>query len=211
MRARIALALASVAVPVVAGATVMLPLSIEDMSKEALAVVRARVLQREADWDARHSRIYTHTRLEVLDTIHARASLPKELLVRTLGGEVGEVGMKVAGTPIFADGEEVVVFLRADPEVATEYQVIGMAQGKLHVRRTAKGLAMVVPSLEGLAFVRPDQNGTLKATEEGPSDAEMALGVFEGRVKKAVESAPSPTAPALPALPAPPSITPAAR
>ncbi|MBI2373298.1 MAG: hypothetical protein HYV07_04800 [Deltaproteobacteria bacterium] len=210
-RAPLALAFVSSLLSTPALATVMLPLSIEDMSKEALAVVRARVLDQHADWDAKHQRIYTHTRVAVLDTIHARASMGPELVIRTLGGEVGETGMKVAGTPSFALDEEVVVFLRVDPEIASELQVIGMAQGKLHVRRTAKGQAMVVPSLEGLAFVRPDSTGVLKASEAKPSETETPLESFVERVKRSVASLDAavspPIAPPVPSVPAKPAVT----
>src|SRR5688572_21496650 len=71
-------------------ATVMVPMTIEDMAVQSAAVVRGRVLESRSAWDESHQRIYTFTEIEVLDPIHADQSMPKKVTVRTLGGEVGK-------------------------------------------------------------------------------------------------------------------------
>ena len=45
-----------------ASATIMVPLSLEELATESTAIVRARVLDRSAAWDDERKRIYTALR-----------------------------------------------------------------------------------------------------------------------------------------------------
>ncbi|MCK6548220.1 hypothetical protein L6R52_20390 [Myxococcota bacterium] len=183
-------ALALSAASATAHATVMIPLSIEDLAVKSAAVVRARVLSSEAAWDTQKQRIYTTTTLEVLDPIHAKSELPRQITIRTLGGEVGKIGMKVSGTEKFTLNEEVVVFVRRDPVVTTAFQVIGMSQGKYHVEREASGGVVAIPSVEGLAFVRPQgASGTLMVDPSTPPPSRIPLAQLRERVLAAVKAA----------------------
>jgi hypothetical protein len=174
-------------IPTSAKATVMVPLSIEDMAQQAACVVRGRVLSSNASWDDSRQRIYTYTEIEVLDAIHSAASLPKTIVVRTLGGEVGKIGMRVSGTEKFVIDEEVVIFLRKDPVDQTRFQTVGMSQGKFNVEVDARG-RVAVPTAEGLAYARPDANGTLKVSEDAPIPAKLTLDELKTRVKTAVQA-----------------------
>jgi hypothetical protein len=204
--------------PSPAGATVMVPLTVEDMAVQSACVVHGRVVQSRAAWDEGHQRIFTFTDIEILDALHAPSALPKTITVRTLGGEVEKIGMRVSGTEKFAPQEEVVVFLRRDPVDAQAFQTVGMSQGKYSVEHEAKGRAVAVPSLEGLAFARPDPNGgSMKVSGEAPDAARIPLNELRERVQAAiasrVPSTPSSgdvSAPKVPAQPQTPA-TPIAR
>jgi hypothetical protein len=192
-----------------AQATVMIPLSIEDMTKESTAVVRGKVLDKSAAWDAEHKKIYTTTKIEVTEAIHATMSLPKQLEIRTMGGEVDGIGMKVAGTPSFLMGEDVVVFLRPDAKIATAYQVIGMAQGKYQIRQDSAGRVIATPSLEGIAFTKPSETGVLRVDPNAPASREIAYLDLRKQIveiaKKAEDAAPKAVIPAQ--KPATPAVT----
>src|SRR5687768_3441081 len=172
--------------PRVGEATVILPLSIEQMAVEAACVVRGKVQSTHAAWDTAHERIYTYTEIEILDVMHSPSALPKKVTVRTLGGEVGEVGMKVSGTEKFTPNEEVVVFLRNDPGAENAYQVVGMSQGKFSLLREAKGRVIAVPSTEGLALARPDEAGTLKVDGSHAQPSKIPLVELRQRVRDAL-------------------------
>ncbi len=105
-----------------------MPQTLETLSTKAARVVLARVSNQYAGWDEAHRRIYTWTELEVLETW--KGPDQSSVLVKSLGGQVGDVGMRVSGTPEFVPGERVVVFLR---EVGAEFAVVGMSQGKFRV------------------------------------------------------------------------------
>ena len=171
-------------------------------------------------WDDSHKHIFTYTEIEVLEALRGASNAGHTMVLRTLGGEVGEVGMAVAGTAKFREGEEVVVFLRDDPVRAGDFQVIGMSQGKYRVKRT-DGLVVLEPGLEGVAFARAGANGTLRVDPTTPGPGQVTLQELKRRVsavaqptKPAVKSPGSPTGqanpnttPATPAAPVPQKTT----
>lgn len=172
-----------------AQATVIVPLTIEDMARQSACVVRGRVLESTADWDKDHQRIYTQTKIEVLDPMYATGAMPKTIVVRTIGGEVGKIGMRVSGVEKFAPNEEVVIFLRQDPVDAKLFQTVGMSQGKFSVEHEAKGRAVLIPSVEGLAFARTDANGSTKIDGTSPQPNRIPLTEMRERVLAAVQPA----------------------
>lgn len=196
-----------------AQATIVVPMTIEKMAVEAALVARGRVVNTQAAWDDAHRRIYTYTEIQVLERIHAPSAVPGTIVIRTLGGEVGNIGMKVSGTPRFTLGEEVVVFLRPDPMDAQQFQVIGMSQGKFHVERPLKGGALLVPSVEGLAFARPGSDGRMKIDPTQEDPARIPLDTLKERVHAALESRGTPAPPTgtgiqVPGQPATPPVSP---
>lgn len=188
-----------------AHATIMLPLTVEEMAQEASAVVRARVVDRSAEWDRERKRIYTTTTLEISDAI--KGDVSRRIQVRTLGGEADGVGMKVAGTPQFAMGEEVLVFLRPDPGAPAVHQVIGMAQGKYQLRQDEHGRVVAAPSLDGIAFATPGVDGVLRAGGHAPAVPEQSYVELRQRIVAAAaasapaQSLPPAQAPAVPKAP----------
>lgn len=202
-----ALIAASVIAPASADATVMVPTTLEAMSVEAVLVVTGRVLAQESAWDQAHRKIFTYTEIQVLERIAGDAD-PKTIVVRTMGGEVGDIGMKVSGVPKFKPEEEVLVFLRNDPVEAGTFQVIGMSQGKFRLVRQPDGKTMAVPSVEGLAFVRRDGTGTYKVDESIGPEGELALDVLKARVLTARSAAPAQTPTLQPTTPTGPITVP---
>ena len=161
-------------------------MTIEEMAVEASCVARARVVNTQATWDDSQRRIYTYTEIQILERMHTKGEVHDSVVIRTLGGEVGNIGMKVSGTPRFTLGEEVVVFLRNDPVDPAQFQVIGMSQGKFHVERPEKGGAVVVPSIEGLAFAKPGADGKMMVDPTNVDAARIPLSTMRDRVLAAV-------------------------
>ena len=135
-----------------ADATIMLALSIEQMTAKSRTVVRATVRQRQGVWDEKHQRIYTLTELTVSEVIRGEA--PATIVVRSLGGEVDGIGMKVSGSPRFSPDQDVVVFLREDPVGRAGFMVVGMSQGLFRLEKDSAGRLMAVPGVEGMSFAR---------------------------------------------------------
>lgn len=205
--ARAALAAAVLATPFTARATIVVPQSIEKMAQGAATVVRAKVLTGQSAWDADHRRIHTYTELQVLETVVGEA--PRgALVVRTMGGAVGDIGMRVSGVATFEAGEEVVLFLRKDPLDGAHFQVIGMSQGKYTVDRSGAS-PMAAPSVQGLAFARRGTDGKMHVGHGHEAGGRMPLVDLLARVKAALRAGGAPSAPAQPSLPVTPA-TPAA-
>jgi len=135
-----------------ATASVVRPHTVESLTERSSRVIRGRVVQQYSAWDEAHRRIHTWTELEVLASwLPGDADRSEDALrVHTLGGVVGDLGMRVSGTPTFEVGAEVVVFLQPSAVDAEAFDVVGMSQGKFDV---VDGWAE--PSVHGLAFVDP--------------------------------------------------------
>ncbi len=188
-----------------AEATVMVPLSVEDLTARSAIVVRGKVLAQQAAWDDGQRKIYTFTEVEVGSTVFAEGAVPERVVVRSMGGEVGDVGMKVAGTPKFSVGEDVFLFLRVDPKNADQFQVVGMSQGKFRVADEG-GVIVAIPSAEGIAFVRPNAQGVLQVDENhGPVTKRMPIADLEARVRRAADAKAAPEAPKAPTAPTAPT------
>ena len=193
------LAAAALLVAPVASATIMIPLTIEDMTARATSVVRAKVIGHDARWDAARKHIHTYTTLEILTAIHGPGTTGAKLVVRALGGAVGEIGMKVAGTAKFRAGEEVVVFVAEEPLEPGHFRVVGMSQGKYEIRRAPGQGAVAVPSLEGVAFAAKSPDGVLRVDGATPGPGQIALVELERRVRAVTSANMTPAAPSTPA------------
>lgn len=173
--------------PAFARATVVVPQDVPTMARKADWIVRGTVRNQYADWDREHRRIYTFTEIEVLETLHRRAAVRQGdgLVVRTLGGEVGEIGMRVSGTARFAPGEEVMLFVRASERVQGTFHVVGMSQGKFTVDRSEGPAPQVVPGASGLAYARrKPAHGT--ALDHHSPLQRMSLEAFRRQVQAAL-------------------------
>ena len=74
---------------------------------------------------------------------------PKTVVVRQMGGEVGEVGLVVSGVDALAPGSSVVLFLR---KRGVRYQTIGMSQGVFY-SKTVAGKRILVRDVHALSLV----------------------------------------------------------
>lgn len=88
-------------------------------------------------------RIVTYTRVRV-DEVLGGPNDGSELLVRTLGGKVGDVGQVVHGEAVLLLGEPALVFLGPSPE--GPLVVTAMAQGHYPIRADKSGERRVLPS-----------------------------------------------------------------
>lgn len=123
-------------------------------------IVVGEVERVEARWNASHTKIFTDVRVRVTRAL--KGGEQTSLTLTQLGGEVGAVRYTVPGCPVFAPGEEALLFVWRDSRGVA--QVNGLAQGKFDIRRDASGGATVQRSVTGLA-VRDAR--TLQLVPEG--------------------------------------------
>jgi hypothetical protein len=113
-----------------AGAYAMVvPLSIEQLSRDADAIVVGKVVAVTAE--RRGALIYSMARIKVEQAV--KGNTLEEVTVESLGGRIGEQVLAVSETTTYAAGERVVVFLRK-AEKAEVYHTVGVRQGKLLVQ-----------------------------------------------------------------------------
>jgi len=142
-----------------ADGSVVQGLELEELAAEADRIVLGRVLFSES-FLRRDGQIWTWHRIEVEREIRGTAPDQRELIVETMGGQIGQIGMRVEGEASFQLGERVLVFVHGGGPY-TAFRTVGMGQGVMRVRRE-KGVDTVRQSREGLMLVRRDAEGRLK-------------------------------------------------
>ncbi len=137
-----------------AAATVVQALSIEQMVREADAVVHGVVTRS----GSRLSLDQTRVDVVTVTTVHVHRWFKgpggSDITIRQPGGEWEDYRSEIEGTPTFTKHDEVVLFLERLP--AGEFRTLGLAQGCFRVQRSGSG-AVVDRDLSSLTLTRQRQ------------------------------------------------------
>lgn len=123
---------AALALAPAAGAMLALEATVQQLVGESDLAVDATPQESYSEWEEIPKvgrRIVTYTRLRVADA--AFGDVPSEVWVRTLGGQVGDVGQRVEGEAEFTAGSRALLFLRRAPD--GRFRVTQMSQGHFRV------------------------------------------------------------------------------
>lgn len=128
-----------------AGATSLRAPSLEGLAMRATLVARGVVTEQSVVTQG--GLVFTDSVLVIEECFKGDCE-NRQVVVRTLGGELGEFIVEAEGVARFAPGEEVLVFL--EPLAGTDrLRTSGLALGKFRVERT-QGRVELVRDLEGL-------------------------------------------------------------
>ncbi len=111
------------------GATTLRRMDLPELVGRADRVVHGVVTETKVYWDASHRRIHTDTILDVIEDL--KGDGPARLTVTMLGGRIDPIEMSVEGTPIFREGEEVVVMTSPRPD--GKKNLVGFSQGVFRI------------------------------------------------------------------------------
>jgi len=139
-----------------ASATLSEALSLADLVRDADHVVVVTCVDEHALRDGR-GRIVTDYRVTVEDVMGGSAAPGDSLTVRRLGGELGDLGMTIAGEPRLEVGQRYLLFLR---DASSVLRPVGMSQGVLPVRER-EGVPWAHPGGAGLSLVQRGPGGQL--------------------------------------------------
>jgi hypothetical protein len=125
----------------------MIELSVEDLSRSSDAVIVGEVREITSGWNDAQTLITTRVSVLVEEAVIGKAD--GMVVVEFIGGEVGEVGLRVSGMPSFQFGERVFLFLEAYPGSTSKsgvptYELTGMFQGKIPIISQETGKSRVV-------------------------------------------------------------------
>jgi hypothetical protein len=139
-------ALAGVAAPATAWAGTALAVRLPELIQRSRTVVRGTPLDANCVWETvgDQRRIVTYTRIRFEEGVTGESVKDPELMVRTLGGQVGEIGQVVHGEATLKLEEACVLFVARSKDGID--RVTAMAQGHYPLAKDAKGAERLVVS-----------------------------------------------------------------
>lgn len=150
-----------------ARATIFVPMSIEDLTRSSLASVIGTV-QEVRGVEARDGQLYTLVTIAVEQVLHGELREPV-IVLKENGGRVGSRQEVEFGTPSFAPGRHVLLFLTAWPDGSLRTNHLALGKFDLTVDRTGMPRAhqrfgagaTVLPLPGGIAAPPPTSLGTI--------------------------------------------------
>jgi len=167
-----------------ANGSIVQGLELQELVAHADRIVLGRVLFSES-FRRPDGQLGTWHRIEVEREIRGHAPDEHEVIVETLGGQIGDIAMRVEGEPSFTVGERVVVFVR-DGGPYTAFRPVGMGQGVMRVRME-RGVESVTQNREGLLLMRRNADGRLERSL-GALPEKARLDTFLSRVRDIIEA-----------------------
>ena len=159
-------------------ATTIRPMSVDRLTQLASAIVEAHATQTWSQWNTEHTQIFTYTRLSVTRTLKGQQS--GSVLVKQIGGTVGQIKEVAYGVRHFQPGDDTFLFLEPSAENDGTMRIVGFIQGNFLIYKTKTGETKV-------------SNGVPNVTVQTTSGqltpytgAHMTLNELETRVTKAV-------------------------
>lgn len=165
-----------------ADGSIVQALDLDDLVVQSDEILLGRVVLSESFRRA-NGTLGTWHRIIVERDVRHGASAEREVIIETLGGQLGDLAMRVEGEPSFSVGERVVVFVRQDGGYAL--RPVGMGQGVMRVR-TEEGVDTVRQTREGMMLMRRNSKGRLERSL-GALPRKERLDAFLSRVRTIVE------------------------
>lgn len=134
-------------------ATVVAAHTIETLARDVPLVVRATVGRSEATFNDRYRRIETFTEIQIAEVLKGPSKPGQTILVRELGGAIGDRHMTFAGAAEYREGDEVVLFLNPTIDGSRAYTTWGMAAGKVTLALDGRGQKRAMRDLRGLSIL----------------------------------------------------------
>ncbi len=158
-----------------AGATVLVPADLTELSRGAAWIVRGTVSQVTPQWADGRRRIETVVTLEVAQVLKGDRCV--RVSFKVPGGDIGRYRSIMLGAPTFRVGEEVILFLGATAPALPH--LLGLGQGVYRIQRdTRTGEGRVIsPAL----FASPDRDVTVRRGDL--SRRTLSLEEFGGQVR----------------------------
>lgn len=115
--------------------TTLVRLSLEQLSQASTDIVRGHVVSQESQWNPEHTQIVTLTTVAVDQAMKGHP--PATMVIEQLGGTVGHIRSRVAGTVNFLPQGDYLLFLEPAAANSSRYLPVGMMQGAYKIYRDA--------------------------------------------------------------------------
>jgi hypothetical protein len=128
-------------------ASTFVHVSPQELTAQADAVIRGRVMEVHSYWNASATMIFTEALVRVDQTLVGEA--PRYVTLRTFGGTVGSYTVEASGFPEFRQNESLVAFIKAGEDGT--HEILGYREGQYRVMRSRTGEILAVSMVEGNA------------------------------------------------------------
>jgi hypothetical protein len=152
-------------------ATVIIKMELPQLVGQADVIFVGKAIKAYSHWSEDKRHIVTDHTFQVERSLRGTRS-GEVVVVRSLGGAVGGIGMRVSGSPTFQVGDQALLF--TDLRGKHRY-VTGMEQGALRVGRDTAGQRVVRSHLAGLGLARRTANGGVEMIKASPAAAAPLL------------------------------------
>ena len=160
-----------------ARATVVVPADLSELSHDAVAIARGRIVAVEPQWKEGRRGIETLVTLEA--ETYLKGSLGNVVQFRVPGGSLGRFSSIVVGAPQFTVGQRVILFLGSrGPSVP---YVLGLSQGVYRLAQSLQGVWMVSPPMIVPAGDGPIVRGSLAPSPLADFERQVRALVGTGR------------------------------
>lgn len=125
---------------------------LKTLTKNSEVILVGKVKEQKSSWNEDKTRIYTDVTVEVEEYFKGAVS-DKSIVVRHLGGEVGEVGELYTHIPTFKEEEEMVLFVKQDKKDG-KYRVNDGENGKIEIMKDKDSDAKLTTSNKKVADLK---------------------------------------------------------
>jgi len=160
-------------------ASVVRKLSEEEMTLLSESILIGRCTAIRSEWSEDGRKIFTYVTI-VPQTFLKGDQIPQEITIKQLGGVVGDIVMRVEGSPVFEVDEEVLLFLKSGPNGS--YSVIGLSQGKFSIKTDPATGRKILQRKRARKVMLKDGKIRQGAVEE-ESGEKLFLDEFENRIR----------------------------
>jgi hypothetical protein len=176
---------ACVLVTSVASATVLVPAEFREIVGGSEVIAYARVVDVRPEWADGRQWIDTVITADVVTYLKG-GSEPDTLTFKVPGGKLGRYRSVMIGAPVFARGDEAVLFLKHHGDELPD--VFGLNQGVFRVRVDQRtGQRMVIPP----PLMMAGSSDTAQPLKRGSLDrTPLEFGAFGARVREVMAAAP---------------------
>jgi hypothetical protein len=184
---------ASILVTSIAGATVLVPAEFAEIVGGSEIIAYARVVDVRPEWADGRRWIDSVVTAEVVSYLKGgpsgRTTVEDETIAfKVPGGRLGRYRSVVVGAPVFAPGDEAVLFLKARGESLPD--IFGLNQGVFRVRvdsRTGQRMVVPPPVTASLPAVTDPAAAEAQPVKRGAPDRRpLAFEAFGARVREAM-------------------------
>lgn len=167
-----------------ARASVIIKLDLPQLVGRADVIFVGKAIRAQSHWSEDRRHIVTDVTFQVDRAVRGTRARDT-VVVRSLGGAVGGLGMRISGSPTFNVGDQALLFTDVQ---AGHRRVVGMEQGVFRLSRDPSGQILVRQVLgRGLGLARRTPTGGLEMIKESAPLAPQPLEPFVKQVQQTID------------------------